>query len=115
MGTAISPSKEFSLGYSEFALQQQRLVPFVQPRRGRLSAEERRQNHIRQEQRRRALVKDGFYHLTVLVPGLKRRDLSKSALLERAAEWLEGLIQANKALRERLRLLETLNRRQRYF
>ncbi|KAG6043438.1 hypothetical protein E4U39_004508 [Claviceps sp. Clav50 group G5] len=77
-------------------------MAFVRPRRGKQSVEQRRRNHIQQEQRRRAVLKNGFSDLTDLVPGLGARDMSKSAVLEKTAEWLERLVSGNKLLRERL-------------
>ncbi|KAG6009366.1 hypothetical protein E4U21_002676 [Claviceps maximensis] len=80
-------------------------VAFVRPRRGKQSVEQRRRNHIQQEQRRRAMLKNGFSDLTDLVPGLGTRDMSKSAILEKTAEWLERLVSGNKFLRDRLALM----------
>ncbi|KAG5975205.1 hypothetical protein E4U55_007796 [Claviceps digitariae] len=84
-------------------------VAFVRPRRGKQSVEQRRRNHIQQEQRRRAMLKNGFSDLTDLVPGLGTRDMSKSAILEKTAEWLDRLVCGNKFLRDRLALMTTMN------
>ncbi|KAK2593557.1 hypothetical protein QQS21_008732 [Conoideocrella luteorostrata] len=81
---------------------------FSRPRRGKQSMEQRRKNHIQQEQKRRAMLKHGFHDLTNLIPGLGKRDTSKSIILEKAAEWLEKLICGNKFLRERLYTLESM-------
>ncbi|KAG5928339.1 hypothetical protein E4U53_002694 [Claviceps sorghi] len=84
-------------------------MAFVRPRRGKQSVEQRRRNHIQQEQRRRAMLKNGFSDVTDLVPGLDSRDMSKSAILEKTAEWLERLVCGNKFLRDRLALVNSVN------
>ncbi|KAG5925250.1 hypothetical protein E4U61_000027 [Claviceps capensis] len=66
--------------------------------RENLSEEQKRENHIRSEQKRRTLIKQGFDDLGVLVPGLRGGGFSKSTTLTMAADWLEQLLQENKAL-----------------
>lgn len=107
MDTTIStndtPSTESnSTGGMNINMNMNMNMAFVRPRRGKQSVEQRRRNHIQQEQRRRAVLKNGFSDLTDLVPGLGARDMSKSAVLEKTAEWLERLVSGNKLLRERL-------------
>ncbi|KID90374.1 Helix-loop-helix DNA-binding protein, partial [Metarhizium majus ARSEF 297] len=63
----------------------------VGPRREKLTEQQKRRNHILHEKKRRALIKEGFDDLLDLVPGVRDRGLSKSAILLRAAEWLGGL------------------------
>jgi hypothetical protein len=67
-----------------------------------LSEEQKRENHIKSEQKRRTLIKEGFDNLCDLVPGLKGGGFSKSTMLTMAAEWLEKMIQGNDQLKERL-------------
>lgn len=78
----------------------------VGPRREKLTEQQKRRNHILHEKKRRALIKEGFDDLLDLVPGVRDRGLSKSAILLRAAEWLSGLVCENKALRAQARALE---------
>ncbi|KID70211.1 Helix-loop-helix DNA-binding protein, partial [Metarhizium hybridum] len=78
----------------------------VGPRREKLTEQQKRRNHILHEKKRRALIKEGFDDLLDLVPGVRDRGLSKSAILLRAAEWLGGLVCENKALRAQARALE---------
>ncbi|QPG93513.1 hypothetical protein C2857_000411 [Epichloe festucae Fl1] len=85
-------------------------MAFMRPRRGKQSIEQRRRNHIRQEQKRRAVLKNGFADLADMIPDLAKRDMSKSVVLEKTAEWLERLICGNNFLRERLSLLESRSR-----
>lgn len=73
--------------------------------RENLSEEQKRENHIRSEQKRRTLIKEGFDDLCLLVPGLTSRGMSKSTMLTMAAEHLEALVQGNQDLRAKLAAL----------
>jgi hypothetical protein len=57
-----------------------------------------RRNHIKSEQRRRHIIKDGFENLTEIVPNLKNGGYSKSTVLQMAADWLEDLTRGNEML-----------------
>jgi len=72
-----------------------------QPREN-LTDEQKRENHIKSEQKRRTLIKEGFDDLCIIVPGLKGGGFSKSAVLSQAAEFLEELLQGNAPLRQQL-------------
>ncbi|KAF7538773.1 hypothetical protein G7Z17_g12566 [Cylindrodendrum hubeiense] len=74
--------------------------------RENLSEEQKRENHIRSEQKRRTLIKEGFDDLCDLVPGLRGGGFSKSTMLSMAAEWLEELLKGNEALATQLASLE---------
>jgi hypothetical protein len=74
--------------------------------RENLTEEQKRENHIKSEQKRRTLIREGFEDLGELVPGLKGGGFSKSAVLIMAADWLEELIQGNEVLQHRLDQLE---------
>ena len=74
--------------------------------RENLTEEQKRENHIRSEQKRRTLIKEGFDDLGDLVPGLKSGGFSKSTILSMAAEWLDELLQGNKSLAMQLSNLE---------
>ncbi|VUC34019.1 unnamed protein product [Clonostachys rosea] len=76
------------------------------PTRENLSEEQKRENHIRSEQKRRTLIKEGFDDLCELVPGLRGGGFSKSTMLTIAAEWLEELLQGNEALESQLATIE---------
>lgn len=71
----------------------------AKPPRENLSEEQKRENHIRSEQKRRMLIKEGFDDLGELVPGLKWGGFSKSTTLSMAAEWLDDLLTGNKVLK----------------
>jgi hypothetical protein len=74
--------------------------------RENLTEDQKRQNHIMSEQKRRTLIKEGFDDLNGLVPELKGGGHSKSAVLELAAAWLEGLIKDTETLRQNVRAVE---------
>ncbi|KAM0553886.1 hypothetical protein ACHAPJ_007232 [Fusarium lateritium] len=74
--------------------------------RENLSEEQKRENHIKSEQKRRTLIKEGFDDLCDLVPGLRGGGFSKSTMLAMAAEWLEELLKGNEALAAQLAALE---------
>ncbi|CAM1503891.1 Fc.00g014820.m01.CDS01 [Cosmosporella sp. VM-42] len=74
--------------------------------RENLSEEQKRENHIRSEQKRRTLIKEGFDDLCDLVPGLRGGGFSKSTMLTMAAEWLEDLLKGNEVLNNQLAGLE---------
>lgn len=70
----------------------------AKPPRENLSEEAKRRNHIKSEQRRRHIIKDGFENLQEIVPNLKNGGYSKSTVLQMAADWLEELTQGNEFL-----------------
>jgi hypothetical protein len=74
--------------------------------RENLTEDQKRENHIKSEQKRRTLIREGFEDLGELVPGLKGGGFSKSAVLIMAADWLEELIQGNQELQGRLNQME---------
>lgn len=79
----------------------------AKPPRENLTEEQKRENHIRSEQKRRTVIKEGFDDLGELVPGLKGGGVSKSTTLAMAAVWLEDLLRGNKALSVQMTALES--------
>ncbi|KAK5997095.1 hypothetical protein PT974_02447 [Cladobotryum mycophilum] len=78
----------------------------TKPPRENLSEEQKRENHIRSEQKRRTLIKEGFDDLCDLVPGLRGGGFSKSTMLAMTAEWLEELLRGNSILSTQLTSIE---------
>ncbi|KAL7795243.1 hypothetical protein V8C37DRAFT_48274 [Trichoderma ceciliae] len=78
----------------------------IKPPRENLSEEQKRENHIRSEQKRRTLIKEGFDDLCDIVPGLKGGGFSKSTMLTMTGEWLEELLVGNRELAAQLAALE---------
>ncbi|CAL3972845.1 hypothetical protein PZA11_004151 [Diplocarpon coronariae] len=74
--------------------------------RENLTEDQKRENHIKSEQKRRTLIREGFEDLGELVPGLRGGGFSKSAVLTMAADWLEDLLKGNEALQSRLDEME---------
>ncbi|KAL7912813.1 hypothetical protein GGI35DRAFT_263359 [Trichoderma velutinum] len=74
--------------------------------RENLSEEQKRENHIRSEQKRRTLIKEGFDDLCEIVPGLNGGGFSKSTMLTMTADWLEELLVGNRDLTAQLAALE---------
>ncbi|KAI3323745.1 hypothetical protein HD806DRAFT_522314 [Xylariaceae sp. AK1471] len=69
-----------------------------QPPRENLTDAQKRENHIRSEQKRRGAIREGFDDLQYIVPTLDRPGYSKSAMLYITADWLEALITDNKEM-----------------
>jgi spore germination cell wall hydrolase CwlJ-like protein len=78
----------------------------AKPSRENLTEEQKRENHIKSEQKRRTLIREGFEDLNNLVPGLRGGGFSKSAVLIMSADWLENLLRGNEVLRQRLNALQ---------
>lgn len=74
--------------------------------RENLTEDQKRENHIKSEQKRRSLIKEGFDDLNELVPGLRGGGFSKSAVLIMTADWLENILQGNEELKARLEEME---------
>lgn len=72
------------------------------PTRPVLTDEQRRQNHIQSEKKRRILINEGFDDLCSLVPTLGKGKFCKSTVLHLAGQWLEELLEGNKVLEKQL-------------
>lgn len=70
--------------------------------RENLTEEQKRENHIRSEQKRRTLIKEGFDDLCELVPSLNGGGFSKSTMLSIAGDYLEEIIRGNETLANQL-------------
>ncbi|KAL2257872.1 hypothetical protein VTK26DRAFT_9063 [Humicola hyalothermophila] len=76
-------------------------APAKAPREN-LTEEQKRENHIRSEQKRRNIIKNGFNDLTAVVPTLAGGGYSKAAMLNMTADWLAQIMEENEKLRKRL-------------
>lgn len=70
--------------------------------RQNLTDDQKRNNHILSEQKRRDLIKQGFEQMYVLIPATKAAGTSRSQQLNVCAEWLERLASGNLRLRLQL-------------
>ncbi|KAL2143928.1 hypothetical protein VTI28DRAFT_9916 [Corynascus sepedonium] len=70
-----------------------------------LTAEQRRQNHVGSERRRRDFIGRGYDHLMAIVPGLMNGAVpSKSVSLQIVGDWIEQLQRENQSLQNLMRL-----------
>ena len=69
--------------------------------RENLTEAQKRENHIKSEQKRRGAIKEGYQELSQIVPNLGSSGYSKSMMLTMAADWLEDLIRGNEELSKR--------------
>ncbi|KAI1121681.1 hypothetical protein F5Y10DRAFT_96258 [Nemania abortiva] len=68
-----------------------------QPREN-LTEAQKRENHIKSEQKRRGAIKEGFEDLTFIVPNLQNGGYSRSNILAMSGDWLEALVKGNEML-----------------
>ncbi|TGJ87115.1 hypothetical protein E0Z10_g1689 [Xylaria hypoxylon] len=66
--------------------------------RENLTDAQKRENHIKSEQKRRGAIKEGFDDLNFIVPNLQNGGYSKSSVLNMTGEWLDLLIKGNQIL-----------------
>lgn len=71
-------------------------------KRENLTEDQKRENHINSEKKRRKVIQTGFENLAVMVPAIKGGNPSKSAMLEAAVAWLEELLDGNETLKGQL-------------
>ncbi|KAL4873885.1 hypothetical protein BDV12DRAFT_182193 [Aspergillus spectabilis] len=64
----------------------------------RLTEQEKKNNHIASEQKRRAAIREGFDRLTELVPGLEGQGRSESIVLKKTVDFIQLQIQERKDL-----------------
>ncbi|KAI0512840.1 hypothetical protein F5B22DRAFT_648189 [Xylaria bambusicola] len=69
------------------------------PPRENLTEAQKRENHIKSEQKRRLAIKEGFEDLAFIIPNLQNGGYSKSTTLNMAGEWIESLIEGNQKLK----------------
>ncbi|KAK4455543.1 hypothetical protein QBC34DRAFT_390215 [Podospora aff. communis PSN243] len=74
--------------------------------RENLTAEQKRENHIKSEQKRRQVISSLFDDLVKVVPGLETSGMSKSGQLQQAGVFVEDLLSRNKRLRAQLEALK---------
>lgn len=71
----------------------------------RLTEQEKKNNHIASEQKRRAAIREGFDRLTELVPGLEGQGRSESIVLKKTVDFM------HLQLRERQELIAEIENR----
>ena len=74
--------------------------------RENLTEEQKRNNHIQSEQKRRNLIRDGFEELNKLVPELRSGGFSKSNSLAEACKFVRKLREDNEELKSHLKAFD---------
>lgn len=64
----------------------------------RLTDQEKKNNHIASEQKRRAAIREGFDRLTELVPGLEGQGRSESVVLQKTVDFIHLKLQERQSL-----------------
>ena len=64
----------------------------------RLTDQEKKNNHIASEQKRRAAIREGFDRLTELVPGLEGQGRSESIVLQKTVDFMHLKLQERQNL-----------------
>ena len=64
----------------------------------RLTEQEKKNNHIASEQKRRAAIREGFDRLTELVPGLEGQGRSESIVLKKTVDFIHLQLEARDGL-----------------
>lgn len=64
----------------------------------RLTEQEKKNNHIASEQKRRAAIREGFDRLTELVPGLEGQGRSESIVLRKTVDFIHLQLQERQEL-----------------
>ncbi|KAI0202985.1 hypothetical protein F4808DRAFT_49229 [Astrocystis sublimbata] len=68
------------------------------PPRENLTDEQKRENHIQSEKKRRGAIKDGYDDLHFIVPDLLAGGYSKSGKINATIDWVDQLIEGNQRL-----------------
>ncbi|KAH8899389.1 hypothetical protein GQ53DRAFT_308871 [Thozetella sp. PMI_491] len=64
----------------------------------RLTEEEKKQNHIASEQKRRQAIREGFDRLTELVPGLEGQGRSEGIVLKKTVTYMREQLEERREL-----------------
>ncbi|TGZ84510.1 hypothetical protein EX30DRAFT_337037 [Ascodesmis nigricans] len=73
--------------------------------RPRLSEQEKKNNHIASEQKRRLAIREGFDRLTEIVPGLEGQGRSESIVLKKSVDHMRDVLQERAELVQRIEAL----------
>lgn len=67
----------------------------------RLTEEEKKQNHIQSEQKRRQAIREGFDQLCTIVPGMANQGRSEAVVMSATLDYLKAQLADKESLRER--------------
>lgn len=68
----------------------------------RLTEQEKKNNHIASEQKRRAAIREGFDRLTELVPGLEGQGRSEGIVLRKTVDFIRVKLQERQELMDEI-------------
>lgn len=68
------------------------------PEKPRLTEQEKKNNHIASEQKRRQAIREGFDRLTELVPGLEGQARSESIVLKKSVDFMRQSVEERRSL-----------------
>ena len=68
------------------------------PEKPRLTEQEKKNNHIASEQKRRQAIREGFDRLTELVPGLEGQARSESIVLKKSVDFMRQSVEERRWL-----------------
>lgn len=69
----------------------------------RLTEQEKKNNHIASEQKRRQAIRDGFDRLAATVPGMEGQGRSEAVVLQATIDHMRAQVQERKELLEQMR------------
>jgi len=70
-----------------------------------LTEQEKKNNHIASEQKRRQAIREGFDRLTELVPGLEGQGRSESVVLRKSVDFMRKEVEERRTLVARIEAL----------
>ncbi|PWW75049.1 hypothetical protein C7212DRAFT_206298 [Tuber magnatum] len=79
--------------------------PTMASDRPRLSEQEKKNNHIASEQKRRMAIREGFDRLTEIVPGLEGQGRSESIVLKKSVDHMRDVLDERQELIRRIKAL----------
>ncbi|KAI9763616.1 MAG: hypothetical protein M1840_000410 [Geoglossum simile] len=79
--------------------------PSANGERPRLTEQEKKNNHIASEQKRRQAIREGFDRLTELVPGLEGQGRSESVVLRKSVDFMRKEVEERRTLVARIEAL----------
>ncbi|CUS12071.1 unnamed protein product [Tuber aestivum] len=79
--------------------------PTMASDRPRLSEQEKKNNHIASEQKRRMAIREGFDKLTEIVPGLEGQGRSESIVLKKSVDHMRDVLNERQELIRRIKAL----------
>jgi heteromeric Ino2p/Ino4p transcription factor len=103
--TLSSPSNKKSRRATSSQPDESEHPPSANGERPRLTEQEKKNNHIASEQKRRQAIREGFDRLTELVPGLEGQGRSESVVLRKSVDFMRKEVEERRKLVARIEAL----------